>query len=115
MLPTPMQSLRSPVKICGDRLMFTQSDMDLSNFGVDENRKTALMDFVGLLPETFVAFTMSPNRARAPIATSLGLSYDSVGLMAAIAWFMWMSCDPTFGGSTWTLHGISTNVCHRPE
>ena len=92
------------MKICGDRLMFTQSDMDLSNFGMDENGKTVLMDFgdVGLLPETFVAYTMSADRARAPIAASLGLSYDSIGSMAAIAWFMWMSCDPTFGGSTCT-------------
>jgi hypothetical protein len=84
--------------------MFAQSDMDLSNFGVDENGKTVLMDFedVGLLPETFVAFTMSPNPALAPIATSLGLSYDSVASMAAIAWLMWMSFDPTFGASTCT-------------
>jgi hypothetical protein len=100
MLPAPMRNLRSPVKICGDRLMFTQSDMHLSKFGVDENGKTVLMDFgnIGLLPETFVAYTMSTD-ALAPIATSLGLSSDSGASMAAIAWYLCMTSDPTLGAS----------------
>jgi len=53
------------------------------------------MDFetVGLLPETFVAYTMSPHRGL-PIATSLGLSYDSIASMSGIAWLLWMSSDP---------------------
>jgi len=98
LLPAPMQNLRPPVKICGDRLMFAQSDMDLSNFGIDESGKTVIMDFetVGLLPETFVAYTMSPHRAL-PIATSLGLSYDSIASMSGIAWLLWMSSDPRLG------------------
>ena len=34
--------------------MFTQSDMDDSNFGLDENGRTVLMDFseIGVLPDT---------------------------------------------------------------
>ena len=84
--------------------MFTQSDMDLSNFGVDENGKTVLMDFgdVGLLPETFGAHTMASNGALAPIATSLGLSSDSNASMAAIAWLLGMTSDPKLGASTCT-------------
>ncbi|KAI5990732.1 hypothetical protein EDD15DRAFT_2278600 [Pisolithus albus] len=63
--------------------MFTQADMHDSNFGVDENGRTVLMDFseVGLLPESFVAFTLPPD-----IAATLGLSRGSkLTSMAAIA------------------------------
>ncbi|KAG9017989.1 hypothetical protein FRB90_012714 [Tulasnella sp. 427] len=35
----------SPVDISGDSLMLAQSDMRASNFGVDQNGKTVLMDF----------------------------------------------------------------------
>ena len=48
----------------GDRLMFTQSDMDPSNFGVDQHGKTVLIHFgeIVLLPETFVAHIMFEKR-----------------------------------------------------
>jgi predicted unusual protein kinase regulating ubiquinone biosynthesis (AarF/ABC1/UbiB family) len=44
-------------------MMFTQSDMHLSNFGVDEQGKMVLMDSaeIGPLPETLVAYTMSAH------------------------------------------------------
>ncbi|KAI6003133.1 hypothetical protein EDD15DRAFT_1468657 [Pisolithus albus] len=84
-----------PVSVNGERLMFTQADMDDSNFGVDENGRTVLMNFleVGLLPESFVAFTMPPD-----IAASLGLSRNSkLTSMDAIADCLLMVADPTFG------------------
>ena len=51
------------MSISHERLVFTQSDMDASNFGVDDKGKTCLLDFgeVGLLPESFAAYTMSSS------------------------------------------------------
>ena len=93
----------SPVEIGGDRLMFTQSDMDPSNFGIDQHGKTVLMDFgrVGLLPETFVAYTTAGKRL-APIASALGLSDSSMYSMARISAVLWMTASPTLGASTYT-------------
>ena len=82
--------------------MFTQSDMDDSNFGVDEHGRTVLMDFceIGLLPETFIAFTLSSKKLY-PIAASLGLSGNSnLASMAAIAYCVRMVSDPKLGTST---------------
>jgi hypothetical protein len=93
----------SPVKISNDRLMFSQSDMDLSNFGVDEQDRTVLMDFgeIGLLPETFVAHTMSTHDGSlAPIASSLDLSNDSNASMAKICWYLGLVSDPKLGTPT---------------
>ena len=93
----------SPVSVSGERLMFTQSDMDDSNFGVDENGRTVLMDFgeVGLLPETFVAHPLSSNQKLHPIAASLGLSGNSnLVSMAAIAHCLGMVSNPKLGTST---------------
>ncbi|KIK20264.1 hypothetical protein PISMIDRAFT_682436 [Pisolithus microcarpus 441] len=83
-----------PVSVNGERLMFTQSDMRDHNSGVDENGRTVLMDFreVGLLPESFVAFTLPPD-----IAPSLGLSGNSkLTSMAAIAHCLLMVANPSF-------------------
>jgi predicted unusual protein kinase regulating ubiquinone biosynthesis (AarF/ABC1/UbiB family) len=93
----------SPVKISNDRLMFTQSDMNLSNFGVNEQGKTVVMDFgkIGVLPETFVAHMMSTNDdSLAPIVSSLGLSNDSNASMARIRWYLGMVVNPKLGTST---------------
>lgn len=103
MLSIPAQKHVSPVKISGDRLMFTQSDMHPSNFGVDQHGKTVLMDFtdVGLLPETFVAHTMSQKRL-APIAIALSLSGSSNFSMATISSVLWMVASPKLGAATCT-------------
>jgi len=89
----------SPVKISNDRLMFTQSNMDLSNFGVDEQDKTVLMDFrdIGRLPETFVEYTMSTCDSLAPISSPLGLLNDSGATLARIRWYLGMVADDTLG------------------
>ncbi len=101
MFPTQAQKQLSPVEIRGDRLMFTQSDMHPSNFGVDQHGKTVLMDFaaIGLLPETFVAHTMSEKRL-APIAIALSLSGSSNASMAALSSLLWMVASPELGAST---------------
>ncbi|KIO05616.1 hypothetical protein M404DRAFT_999746 [Pisolithus tinctorius Marx 270] len=100
LLPHSTQKKLSPVSICGERLMFTQSDMHDSNFGVDEHGRTVLMDFntIGLLPETFVAFTLCSDDKLRAIAASLGLSGNSnLASMAAICCCLWMASNPTFG------------------
>ncbi|KAF9512522.1 hypothetical protein BS47DRAFT_1382916 [Hydnum rufescens UP504] len=92
LLSTRAQKQLSPVEIRGDRLMFTQSDMDPSNFGVDQDGKTVLMDFadIGVLPETFVAYTMFSEKRLAPIATALSLSGSSNAFMATVSSLLWM-------------------------
>lgn len=82
--------------------MFTQSVMDVSNFGGDENRRTVMMDFnaVGLLAETSVAHTLSLNSKFDPIAASLGLSGNSnLVSMAEIGYCRGMLSDPKLGTS----------------
>ena len=91
-----------PVKISNDRLMFTQSNMDFGNFGVDEQDKTVLMNFrdIGLLPETFVAYTMPTYDSLDAIASSLGLLNNSDATLARIRWYLGMVGDDTLGTST---------------
>ncbi|KAH8829916.1 hypothetical protein DL96DRAFT_1590927 [Flagelloscypha sp. PMI_526] len=106
LLPGMARRKLPPVDICGERLMFTQSDMDKSNFGVDEHGQTVFMDFgdVGLLPETFVAYTLCSGTMSGPIAysdsiaASLGLSDNSnMRTMTAIAQCLWMVANPRLG------------------
>lgn len=87
------------VEIHNDRLMFSQSDMDASNFGLDEHGNTVLLDFaeIGLLPETFVAHIMSSNRNFAPIAAALSLSDKSITSMSMISSVVWMATNPKLG------------------
>ncbi|KAF8349570.1 hypothetical protein F5887DRAFT_1070874 [Amanita rubescens] len=106
MLPLPPQIKNkvSPVTIRKDRLMFTQSDMDLSNFGVDDQDQTVLLDFgeIGLLPKTLVAHTLyTQDGSLAPIVSSLGLSDKSNASMAKIRGYLGMNEDghPNNGGS----------------
>ena len=94
-----------PVGISGERLIFTQPDIDASNFGVDEHGNTVLLDFgdIALLPESFVAYTMSSNKRLAAIAESSGSSASSnLASMAVISHRLWMTFDPRLGASTCT-------------
>jgi len=81
-----------------DRLMFTQSDMHPSNFGVDQHGKTVLMDFaeIGVLPETFVAHTMFSEKRLAPVAIALSLADSSDVSMAALSSLLWMVSSPEY-------------------
>ncbi|KJA22694.1 hypothetical protein HYPSUDRAFT_40793 [Hypholoma sublateritium FD-334 SS-4] len=90
----------SPVSIRGDRVMFTQSDMDDAHFGVDEHGQTVLMHFsaIGLLPATFVAQTLAADAKHRPIAVSLGVAGNpNLASMAAISQCLWMVGDPRLG------------------
>jgi hypothetical protein len=103
LLSVTAQQKMSPVSVSGERLMFTQSDMDDSNFGLDENGRTVLMDFgeIGLLPDTFVAHTLSSDKKFDPIIASLGLSGNSNrDSMAAIAQCLGTVSNPKLGTSS---------------
>ena len=103
LLSVKAQQKVSPVSVSGERLIFTQSDMDDSNFGLDENGRTVLMDFseIGLLPDTFVAHTLSSDKKFDPIIASLGLSGNSNrDSMAAIAQCLRMVANPKLGTSS---------------
>jgi hypothetical protein len=93
-----------PVSISGERLIFTQSDMDTSNFGVDEDGNTVLLDFgqIGLLPESFVMYIMcSGTSFTASVAKSLGWSGSfNLTSMAVSSGCLWKTSDTTLGAST---------------
>ncbi|KAJ3511202.1 hypothetical protein NLJ89_g4239 [Agrocybe chaxingu] len=89
-----------PVRISGERLIFTQPDIPPSNFGVDEDRKTVLLNFeeTALLPESFAMYSMSSDASFAAVADSLGWSGSSnLASMAAISHCLWMTADPELG------------------
>jgi len=110
---TSKQTVHS-VKIHSDRLMFSQSDMDASNFGFDEHGNVVLLDFaeVGLLPETFVAHTMSSKKGLAPIAAALGLSDKSNTSMSRISSVVRMAANPKLGLDE---HGISKATANKRQ
>jgi hypothetical protein len=96
----------APVSISHEQLVFTQSDMDASNFGVDDNGRTVLFDFgdVGLLPESFASYNVSLT---APfivaVAQCLGWpSCSNLDSMYTICGCLWAFADPTLGTSTCT-------------
>ena len=97
LLSVTAQRKMSLVSVSGERLMFTQSDMDDSNFGLDENGRTVLMDFaeIRLLP------TLSLDKKFDPIIASLGLSGNSNrASMAAITRCLGMVSNPKLGTSS---------------
>ena len=72
-----------------------------SNFGVDEQGKTVLLDFgeIAFLPESFARFTLSSEKF-APIIKSLDLSGKSnMAAMREIAYILGMISDPKLGAS----------------
>jgi len=103
LLSSAARQMVSPVKVSGECLMFAQSDMDVSNFGINENERTVLMDFseVGLLPKMFVAHTLSSDETLHPIVDALGLSGNSkVESMAAITQCLGTASNLKLGTST---------------
>ena len=86
-----------------DNIKNQVSPVKISNFGIDKQGRTVPMDFgeIGLLPETFVAHTMSTHDGSlAPIASSLGLSNNSNASMTRIRWYFGVVSDPKLGRST---------------
>ncbi len=98
-------STLDPIDIKNESLVFTQSDMDVKNFGVDENGKTCLFDFeeVGLLPQSFVTYTMSPANESftAKVAEYLNLPPSlNIPSMRRVSGFLWVFSDPTLASGT---------------
>ena len=96
----------APVSISHERLVFTQSDMDASNFGIDEEGRACLFDFteVGLLPESFAAYTMS---LRDPFTVEVAQHLNwppspNLETMIQIYRCLVTLADPTLGMSTCT-------------
>lgn len=98
-----------PVSLSNERSMFMQADMDPSNFGVDEQGNTVIMDFEQIcsLPESFVVLAMGSERLD-PVVKHLGLSNNSnTYSMARISGTLWMTADTSLGALT--CEGISTD------
>lgn len=91
----------APVNLRGERLVFTQSDANEGNFGVDTEGRTCLFDFteVGLLPESFASYTMSfKTPFIAAVAKHLGWPTTSnLDAMCKINRVVRMLADPTLG------------------
>lgn len=82
--------------------MFTQSDMHITNFGIEQqSEKTVLMDFalIGLIPETFIAYTMNYYDYH-DVITALSLPMGSNYLMNEMSGQLKMTADPTLGALT---------------
>jgi len=85
-----------------DRVLFTQSDMHEGNFLLDSNGKMCLIDFdlVGLLPESFVSWTMhwDPESFAGAVAEYLDLP-ESLNLysMSRAGGILIMIADRTLG------------------
>ncbi|EJD41828.1 hypothetical protein AURDEDRAFT_153049 [Auricularia subglabra TFB-10046 SS5] len=96
------QAKRPPFPtILDDRVLCAQSDVDVSNFGVDEAGQTVLMDFgaVGWLPESFAALTLASDERLEAVAETLGLAGRvKVETLARISSHLQMLSDPTFRG-----------------
>ncbi len=97
----------APIHIRHEALVFTQSDMDMSNFGVDKNGKTCLFDFgaVGLLPLSFAVYTLSGSKGTfvSKVAEYLDLPPSpNQHSMARIRGLLWMAANPKLGTSIYT-------------
>ncbi len=94
----------APASISHERLVFTQSDMHMSNFGVNDKGMTCLFDFgeVGLLPESFASYTMSLT---APFTVDVARhlvwpSCSNLDSMSKIRRYLAILADPILGTST---------------
>ncbi|KAF8346230.1 hypothetical protein F5887DRAFT_1073874 [Amanita rubescens] len=91
----------TPVSFDNEPVILTQSDMDASNFGVDEAGKTVLFGFgqIGWLPLSLAKFTMSSTvRFTADVAKFLRWSCSSNEVsMREISICLWMASEPSLG------------------
>jgi len=96
-----------PIRFGAEPLIFTQSDMDASNFGVDDGGNTVLLDFgeIGLFPASFAIFTMSLDATSTAVAKFSGWSGSSnLASMTVISHCLWQVSDPR---PAWTRMAIS--------
>jgi len=91
-----------PVRIVGESLIFTQSDMHISNFGVDKWDNAVLMDFaeIGRLPLSFAKFTMMKTHDSFVTSVTNLLCWpasSNIRSMASVSSCLWMVSDPKLG------------------
>jgi hypothetical protein len=109
------------ITITGERMIFTQSDMDSSNFGIDKQGRTVLLDFahIMLLPESFACYTMaSKAKFIADVAKSSKFNWSKTSnltSMGRVCGCLWMAADTTLGAVTCGRNGCLTDIRHRPE
>jgi len=101
-----------------DRLIFTQSDMDESNFALDEHQRVCMFDFrdVGVLPESFASYTLGDSAN--PFIKSVAMHLDWVNdrnraSMARAGAILQTLGDATLGSSTTASAEIRTNLNDR--
>ena len=91
------------INIKDEPVFFTQSDMDASNFGVDQKGNICLFDFeeVGLLPESFSSYTMCLGNFACGVAAHLGWPRSPhMDSMAKVARYLHIIASPGLGTST---------------
>ena len=95
-----------PIIIINDPLIFTQSDMHVSNFGVDECGNTVLLDFgaIGRLPLSFAKYTMGSGGDGSFIARVANVlrwpDNPNMDSMARVSYCLWMASNPKLGTTT---------------
>ena len=94
-----------PITIINESLIFTQSDMHVSNFGVDTCGNTVLLDFgqIGRFPLSFAKYTMMKSHYSfiAHVADLLHWSDNSNMLSTLrVSSCLWMASDPNLGATT---------------
>ncbi|KAM6503340.1 hypothetical protein JOM56_000283 [Amanita muscaria] len=103
----PPRARPTKMDFSNDKLVFTQSDMDKSNFFIDNNGNLCILDFedVVILPESFASYTMYTSSIPfvKNVARYLGWPpCSNLGSMARVRTILWMLADTTLGTSTST-------------
>jgi hypothetical protein len=101
-----------------DRLIFTQSDMDSSNFALDEHKRVCMFDFrdVGVLPESFASYTL--GNSSDPFISSVAEHLEWVdnrnrNSMTRAGAVLKTSSDATLGTSATASTEIRTDLVDR--
>ncbi|SRR5260221_3527556 len=89
-----------------EKVIFTQYDMDESNFAVDKNGKMCILDVMGvsLLPESFASFSMNSSAWNDPFLENVAgyLQWPrspNHKTMARVGGILGMMADTTLGTS----------------
>jgi hypothetical protein len=92
-----------PIIVINDPLIFTQSDMHISNFGIDGCGNTVLMDFgqVGRLPLSFAKYALGSKKDGSFIARVANLlcwpDNSNRNSMARVSSCLRMTSNPKLG------------------
>ena len=106
LLPKLATNPEKPIIIINDPLIFTQSDMHVSNFGVDMSGNTVLLDFsdIGRLPLSFAKYNLQSRNKDSFIARVANilcwLDNSNISPMGSASSCLWMTADPRLGATT---------------